>query len=132
DVGERLQGAIGADAVGAVAALEASEQLALGEQHDRHELQADGEDQDRLDELLGLEEEVEGRGVLDLGRVPNGAVAGGVARIGRLLKGPITRWRARWRGKCSASLALLPAHAATAYLLEREPAVEGHRLEQLP
>ena len=41
----------GADAVGAVAALEAPEQLALGEQHDRHQLQADGEDHDRLEDL---------------------------------------------------------------------------------
>ncbi len=46
DVGERLQRAVGPDAVGAVAALEAPEQLALGDQHDRHELQADGEDHD--------------------------------------------------------------------------------------
>ena len=51
DVRERLQRAVRADAVGAVAALEAPEQLALGEQHDRHELQADGEDHDRLDDL---------------------------------------------------------------------------------
>ena len=51
DVGERLQRAEGPDAVRAVAALEAPEQLALGEQHDRHELQADGEDHDRLEDL---------------------------------------------------------------------------------
>ena len=51
DVGERLQRAVGADAVGPVAALEAPEQLALGEQHDRHQLQADREDHDRLDDL---------------------------------------------------------------------------------
>ena len=38
----------GADAVGAVAVLEAAEQLALGEQHERDELQADGEDHDAL------------------------------------------------------------------------------------
>ena len=40
-----------ADAVGAVAALEAPEQLALGEQHERDELQADREDHERLDDL---------------------------------------------------------------------------------
>ena len=40
-----------ADAVRAVAVLEAAEQLALGEQHDRHELQADGEDHERLEDL---------------------------------------------------------------------------------
>ena len=51
DVGERLQRAVGPDAVGAVARLEAPEQLALGEQHDRHELQAHGEDHDRLEDL---------------------------------------------------------------------------------
>ena len=51
DVRQRLQRAVRPDAVGAVAALEAPEQLALGEQHDRHELQADGEDHDRLDDL---------------------------------------------------------------------------------
>ena len=40
-----------ADAVRAVAVLEAAEQLALGEQHDRHDLQADGEDHERLEDL---------------------------------------------------------------------------------
>ncbi len=51
DVGQRLQGPVGADPVGPVAALEATEQLALGDQHDRHELQADREDHDRLEDL---------------------------------------------------------------------------------
>ena len=41
----------GTDAVGTVARLKPSEQLALGEQHDGHELQADGEDHDRLQDL---------------------------------------------------------------------------------
>ena len=39
DVGHRLQRAVRADAVRAVAVLEAAEHLALGEQHDRHELE---------------------------------------------------------------------------------------------
>ena len=51
DVGQRLQRAVGADAVRAVAGLEAPEQLALGEQHHRDELQPDGEDHDRLQDL---------------------------------------------------------------------------------
>ena len=46
DVGQRLQQPERADAVGAVAALEAAEQLALDEQHERHQLQPDGEDHD--------------------------------------------------------------------------------------
>ena len=46
DVGDRLQEPEGADAVGAVAVLEAAEQLALDEQDDRHELEDDGEDHD--------------------------------------------------------------------------------------
>ena len=51
DVGERLDGAERADAVGAVAVLEAAEELALGDQDDGHELQADGEDDDALEDL---------------------------------------------------------------------------------
>ncbi len=51
DVGEGLHQPERPDAVRAVAALEAPEQLALGDQHDGHELEADGEDHDRLDDL---------------------------------------------------------------------------------
>ena len=51
DVGHRLQRAERADAVRAVAVLEAAEDLALGEQHDRHELEHDGEDHQRLEQL---------------------------------------------------------------------------------
>ena len=51
DVGHRLQRAVGPDAVRAVAVLEAAEHLALGQQHDRHELEDDGEDHQRLQEL---------------------------------------------------------------------------------
>ena len=51
DVGHRLQRAERADAVGAVAVLEAAEDLALGEQHDRDELEHDREDHQRLEEL---------------------------------------------------------------------------------
>ena len=40
-----------ADAVRAVAVLEAAEQLALGEQRDRHEVEDDDEDHQRLEEL---------------------------------------------------------------------------------
>ena len=64
DVGQRLQRAERADAVGAVAVLEAAQQLALGDQHDRDDLEADGEDDDRLDDLD-----------------PPGLVVGDVARI---------------------------------------------------
>ena len=46
-----VQHAERADAVGAVAVLEAPEDLALDHQHDRHELQADGEDHERLEDL---------------------------------------------------------------------------------
>ena len=41
----------GTDPVGAVAVLEAAEHLALGEQRDRHDLEDDGEDRDRLQDL---------------------------------------------------------------------------------
>ena len=51
DVRERLGGAEGPDAVGPVAVLEAAEQLALGEQHDRDDLHGDREEDDRLDDL---------------------------------------------------------------------------------
>ena len=51
DVGHRLQRAEQADAVRPVAVLEAAEDLALGEQHDRHELEDHGEDDQRLEEL---------------------------------------------------------------------------------
>jgi hypothetical protein len=51
DVGHRLQDPERADAVGPVAVLEAPEQLALDDEHDGHELQADGEDHDRLEDL---------------------------------------------------------------------------------
>jgi hypothetical protein len=43
--------AVGTDAVGAVAVLEAAQQLALGQQNDRHELEDDGEDHQRLEQL---------------------------------------------------------------------------------
>ena len=51
DVGQRLEQAERPDAVGAVAVLEAAEDLALGDEHDRDELQADREQHDRLDDL---------------------------------------------------------------------------------
>ena len=51
DVGHRLQRAERADAVRAVAVLEAAEDLALGEQHDRHELEDHREDDQRLQDL---------------------------------------------------------------------------------
>ena len=51
DVRHRLQDPERPDAVGAVAVLEAPEQLALDEQDDRHELEDDGEDQHALEQL---------------------------------------------------------------------------------
>ena len=57
-----------ADAVGAVAVLEAAEQLALGDQHDGHELEADGEDHERLEDL-----DPPGLVVADLGEDRRGA-----------------------------------------------------------
>src|SRR5204863_8082260 len=51
DVRQRLDQPERADAVGAVAVLVAAEDLALGQQDDRHELQADREDHDRLEDL---------------------------------------------------------------------------------
>ena len=51
-----------ADAVGAVAVLEAAEQLALGEQHDRHDLQRDANRSRRLEDL-----DLPGLVVADLG-----------------------------------------------------------------
>ena len=50
-VGERLEQAVGADAVGAEARLEAAEQLALEQQDQRHDLEHEDEDHDRLDDL---------------------------------------------------------------------------------
>ena len=49
-VGERLQQAVGADAVGAVAVLEAAQQLALEQQDHRHDPEHEREDHDRLDD----------------------------------------------------------------------------------
>ena len=46
-----LQRAERADAVRAVAVLEAAEHLAVGEQRQRHEVEDDGEDHDRLQDL---------------------------------------------------------------------------------
>src|SRR4029079_9455440 len=51
DVGDGLEQTVGADAVGAVAGLEAAEQLALGDEDDRDDRQPDGEDDHRLEEL---------------------------------------------------------------------------------
>jgi hypothetical protein len=44
-------GSVRAHAIGAVARLKPPEQLALGDQHHRYELQADGEDDDCLQDL---------------------------------------------------------------------------------
>jgi hypothetical protein len=51
DVRDRLERAERPDAVGADAVLEAAEQLALHDEDQRHELQADGEDHERLEDL---------------------------------------------------------------------------------
>ena len=51
DVGDRLQRAERADAVRAVALLEAAEHLAVGHEHDRHEVEDDQEDHQRLQDL---------------------------------------------------------------------------------
>jgi hypothetical protein len=49
-VGQRLHQAAEADPVGAVAGLEAPQQLALEQQDERHDLEDDQEDDDRLDD----------------------------------------------------------------------------------
>ena len=51
DVRDRLQQAERADAVRAVAVLEAAQHLAVGEQRERHQVEDDEEDRQRLDEL---------------------------------------------------------------------------------
>src|SRR6185312_232322 len=51
DLGQRLEDPERADAVRAVAVLEAAEDLALGDDHHREDLQADEEDHDRLEDL---------------------------------------------------------------------------------
>ena len=51
DLGERLQQPERADAVGPVAALEAPEQLALVDDHERQDPERDAEDHERLDDL---------------------------------------------------------------------------------
>src|SRR6185436_2475858 len=51
DVGHRLQDPERADAVGPVAVLEAAEQLALGQQRDRDQVEDDREDHDPLQQL---------------------------------------------------------------------------------
>src|SRR5581483_11903055 len=51
DVGHRRQQPEHADAVGAVAGLEAAEDLALGEQHERHEVEDHQERHQRLEDL---------------------------------------------------------------------------------
>ncbi len=50
-VGQRLHQPVGPDAVGAVARLEAPEQLPLEQQDQRHHLEDEGEDHDRLHDL---------------------------------------------------------------------------------
>ena len=50
-VGERLERALVADAVGAVARLEAAEPLALEQHHHRRDLEDDDQDHDRLEDL---------------------------------------------------------------------------------
>ena len=83
-------------------------------------------------------QERERRRVLDLGRVPDRAEAGQLALFAQRQRGrsPIAmqlrrRTRRRAPRERAGRLALLPAHTAAADLLERQPRVEGHRVEQL-